>query len=146
MSKIFNSFKKTLKKHWVRLFQGKLQEKFGFFLHAIKMERLPAFSLRKLCFGVMADAYNPLTALTGPWECTGLPGWQLPLCSIQLSLRHQSLGISLPISWWRSQSETQKDRRKCGSALLPLQWQSFHLGRRYTSTRTGNSVMLCYVA
>ena len=82
-----SSLWKTLKKtHRVRLFQGNLQENFGSFLPAIKMERHPALSLRNLCFKVMAVAFCPPTALTGPQDYTGLADWQLPLGSTQLSL------------------------------------------------------------
>lgn len=70
----------------MRLFQGNLQEKFGSFLPVVKLERLPAFCLRKLCFKVMADAFYLPIALTGPQDCTELTDWQVPLGGTQLSL------------------------------------------------------------
>lgn len=36
-----------------------------------------------------------------------------------LTLRHQALGMNLPISWCRSLTGTQRDRKKCGRTLLP---------------------------
>ena len=83
------------------------------------METLSAFSLRKRSSSVTADFSYPPTVLTGPQGCTGFTGWHIAQGSTELCLKHQALGMSIPLSLYRPLSGTRSKSKTCSRTCMP---------------------------
>lgn len=105
----------------MRLFQGNLQEKFGSFL------QIPPSKWKDF----QPSASESYASWSWLMPFTYLLHWQDPRIALSsligrfhwsaLTYHSQAhaLGMNLPISWCRSLSGTQRDRKKCGRTPLP---------------------------
>ena len=109
--------KKITQREW-RCLKETCRKKCRSFLPTIKMEALPAFSLRKRSSKVTAEFSYPPTVLTGPQGCTGLTGWHIAHCT-ELCLEHQALGMSVPLSLYRPLSGTWSKSKTCSRTCKP---------------------------